>query len=469
MLLTITHRGKDTQNLGYILFKNPNRPQEVKLNTGKAYVFYPKVSNEETTIALLVDINSLDLAKGEKGKEVQPQNLFDYVNDRPYAASSFLATAMHKVFGTAISGRGDEYQELADSKIDLTASIHMLPCPLDKEILNKIFQPLGYAVSYETFLLDEKFPQWGDSKYVNLNITGKVELKTLLKQIILLIPAFDRFKHYDIGGQDEINKLIKLGDGWLNNHPEKDFILARYLQYKKGLVNKAQEQFKSDIEVSEVIEDSDVAIEEFEIGEIVENEKKESLNTMRWNTVLKSLADYDVKSLLDLGCNNGKFLEKVRDKLDINKLAGTDISFKVISVANRKANKKDMSKIDFFHSSILYKDNRFKGYDAVTVIEVMEHIDKSKLYLFEKILFGYINPRIIILTTPNKDYNENYKNLDSKGLRHFDHRFEFTKEEFKNWKGLMCFHYHYFSKFIEIGTPDDKDKYPTLGTIFIKK
>jgi 3'' terminal RNA ribose 2''-O-methyltransferase Hen1 len=457
MLLTITYKGKDTQDLGYMLFKNPNRPQSVKLTTGSAYVYYPKVSDEETTIALLLDINSLDLAKGEKGKDVQPQSLFDYVNDRPYVASSFLATAMNKVFGTAISGRGDEYQELVDSKLNLSATIHMFPCPVDKERINKVFEPLGYEVNYETFLLDNKFPEWGDSKYVNLTVSGNVVLRDLLKQIILLIPVFDKFKHYDVSNQDELNKLLKLGDGWLSDHPEKDFIVNRYLQFKKGLVNKAQEHLKSDVD--EIEESIDKAV----------TEKEESLNTTRFNSVINELIKIEAKSVLDIGCSNGKLLEAIRDKMPNIKLAGIDVHLKAVSIADKMANKKDLDKIDFFQSSILYKDKRFKGYDAVTAIEVMEHIDEFKLYLFEKVLFGYINPRVAILTTPNKDYNENYDNINNKGLRHFDHRFEFTKREFESWVTKICSKYGYIYFFKSIGKADEKDQQPTLMVTFMKK
>jgi hypothetical protein len=104
MLLTITYTGRNTSDLGYLLYKNPNRcPQTFELAFGKAYVFYPEVTDERTTAALLLDIDPLDLAKGKGGSG----GLFDYVNDRPYVSSSFMSVAISKVFGTAMSGRAD--------------------------------------------------------------------------------------------------------------------------------------------------------------------------------------------------------------------------------------------------------------------------------------------------------------------------------------------------------------------------
>ena len=239
MLLTITYTGQNTTDLGYLLYKNPARPQVVELNYGKAYVFYPEASNERTTVALLLDIDPIDLARGKVGSS--GGGLFDYVNDRPYVSSSFLSTAISKVFGTAMTGRADAHQSLSDSAMDLTATVTMLPCRGEHEKLESVFEPLGYEVTYETFVSDESFPNWGESKYVNLTISGKVRLRDLLKHLYVLIPVFDRQKHYWVGA-DEVEKLLRIGEDWLPNHPEKGFITGRYLNRRRALVNLAFER-----------------------------------------------------------------------------------------------------------------------------------------------------------------------------------------------------------------------------------
>lgn len=172
MLMTITYKGKNTQELGYLLHKNPNATQGFDLSFGKAYVFYPEVSNKSTTAALLLDINSVDLAKGRNS---QNTGLFTYVNERPYTSNSFMSVAINRVFGTALNGRCNKKQELADTPLDLTATVYMLRCYKD-EYARKIFEPLGYKVNIERGMLDDRFPEWGKSPYIILTLKGKIRL-----------------------------------------------------------------------------------------------------------------------------------------------------------------------------------------------------------------------------------------------------------------------------------------------------
>ena len=225
MLLTITYKGKNTQELGFLLHKNPDRAQQFELAYGKAYVFYPEVSDESTTAALLLDIDPLDLARGKVGS--RDGGLFDYVNDRPYAATSFLSTAMVRIFGTAMNGKCDKRQELADTPLDLTARLASLKDNGDTELAKQLFEPLGYRVTVSRTQLDEKFPEWGSSPYIDLTISGKVKLSELLNHIYVLIPVFDKQKHYYMA-EDEIKKLLEHGEGWLADHPQKEKITRRY-------------------------------------------------------------------------------------------------------------------------------------------------------------------------------------------------------------------------------------------------
>ena len=277
MFLSITYTGQNTTDLGYLLYKNPYRPQVFELNHGKAYVFYPEVSDERTTAALLLDIDPIDLARGKVGST--GGGLFDYVNDRPYVSSSFMSTAISKVFGTAMTGRADAHQELSDSPIDLTAAVTMLPCRGEQEKITSVFEPLGYEVSYETFMSDEKFPDWGESKYVNLTISGKVRLRDLLKHLYVLIPVFDRQKHYWVGA-DEVEKLLRIGEDWLPNHPEKAYITGRYLNRRRSLVNMAFERLAA----ANVV-DGEVLIADPE-ETTVKSDEKLNLNTQRLGSVI---------------------------------------------------------------------------------------------------------------------------------------------------------------------------------------
>lgn len=216
MLLTITYEGEHSQDLGFLLHKNPERAQQFDLSYGKAYVFYPEVSDSRTTAALLLDIDPLDLARGKVGSK--DGGLFDYVNDRPYASTSFMSTAIVRIFGTAMNGRCDKRQELADTPLNLTAKIYSLKDNGDTELARDLFEPLGYTVETVRTKLDDNFPEWGISPYIDLTISGKVKLSELLNHIYVLIPVFDKQKHYYIS-EDEIQKLLDHGEGWLADHP----------------------------------------------------------------------------------------------------------------------------------------------------------------------------------------------------------------------------------------------------------
>ena len=304
MLLTITYSGRNTVELGYLLHKNPFRPQRFDLGYGVAYVFYPSVSEpvspgiEKTTVALLLDINPVDLARGKTGSG--GGGLFDYVNDRPYAASSFLSVAIAKVFGTAMGGRADDHQTLSDSPLDLEAGIAMLPCRGNPAMINRVFEPLGYEVSHESFDADENFPSWGKSDYVNLNIKGKVRLRDLLKHVYVLIPVFDRQKHYYIG-EDEVEKLLRHAEDWLPSHPERDYITGRYLKRLRPLVNKAFEQLvRADERAGGLANEGETHAEM--------TERKRNLNAQRLDHVIEELKKSDASSVIDIGCGEGNLL-----------------------------------------------------------------------------------------------------------------------------------------------------------------
>ncbi|GHV79225.1 hypothetical protein AGMMS49944_10160 [Spirochaetia bacterium] len=166
MLFTITYTGENAPDLGWLLHKNPSRPQTAEFNFGKVHVFWPEVSAERCTAALLLDMDPLDLVRGKSSSSAR--GLFDYVNDRPYVSSSFMSTAISRVYGTAMSGRCEKRQTAADSALDLSASLTMLPCRGDTSLLEKIFAPLGYGIEWSEALLDEHFPEWGPGCYVNL-------------------------------------------------------------------------------------------------------------------------------------------------------------------------------------------------------------------------------------------------------------------------------------------------------------
>ena len=462
MLLAITYIGKNTAELGYLLFKNPYRPQTFELSYGKAHVFYPEVTDERTTAVLLLDINPIDLARGKVGST--GGGLFDYVNDRPYVSSSFLSTAISRVFGTAMTGRSDTHQTLSDSLLDLEATITMLPCRGEQEKLKSVFEPLGYEVDFETFESDEIYPNWGESKYVNLVIKGKQRVRDLLKHLYVLIPVFDKQKHYWIG-TDEVEKLLRHGEDWLVEHPEKAYITSRYLNRRRSLVNMAFER------LAEANDDDEEALTNEEEEKEEKVDKKLNLNTQRLGSVVAALKSCGAKRVIDLGCGEGNLLNLLIKERQFSRITGVDVSHVALQRASMKlkleyASDSKNERIQLIQGSLTYKDVRFEGYDAACVVEVIEHLDIPRLAAFERVLFEFAKPPVVILTTPNREYNANYVSLYEDELRHGDHRFEWTRSEFRDWSTKVADNYGYDVQFSEIGDRDESYGAPTQMGVF---
>jgi len=460
MLLTITYNGENAADLGYLLHKNPSRPQTIDLNFGKAHVFYPEVSPGRCTAALLLDIDPLDLARGGANSG----GLFDYVNDRPYVSSSFMSTAISQVYGTAMSGRCEKRQALADTALNLAANITMLPCRGDTSLLERIFAPLGYEIEFTTELLDEAYPLWGTSRYVNVSLKKTVRLRDLLRHLYVLIPVFDLQKHYWIGDA-EVDKLISHGEGWLEEHPDKNLIARRYFKKLGRYTRIALDRLDNGEAGSE-----DAAAED-PAHDTPEAEPFVPLNTRRLEAVLAAVRESNASSVIDLGCGEGNLLRLLLKEKSLNRIAGVDVSASTLERAKERLNWDKLpaaakERLSLFQSSLTYRDKRFAGYDTAVVMEVIEHLDENRLGAFAEALFGAAKPKTIILTTPNREYNKNYPGLAAGRLRHTDHRFEWTRAEFQNWAEKTAARYGYQFRIEEIGDRDEEAGAPTQMGVF---
>ncbi len=466
MLLTITYEGENTQNLGFLLHKNPDRAQQFDLSYGKAYVFYTEVSNERTTAALLLDIDPIDLARGKIGSK--DGGLFDYVNDRPYTATSFMSTAINRIFGTAMNGKCNKMQALADTPLKLTACISAIKDGGETELAKQLFEPLGYTVETNRTVLDEKFPEWGISPYIELTISGTVRLADMLNHIYVLIPVFDKQKHYYIA-DDEIQKLLNHGEGWLATHPYKEKIARRYFPVKRSFARKAIDILLAD--------DAEPTEPESETAEIKEEsselEKHTPLNTIRLNAVKDAVLASGASTVIDLGCGECRLTSLLLNESQIKKVTACDVSVSELEKASGRLHLDRMqpyrkNKLTLMQASLTYKDKRFEGYDCACIIEVIEHIEPMRISAVERNIFEFASPVTVIVTTPNKDYNENYQFLNSDELRHNDHRFEWTRAEFKAWTEHICRDFGYSCIIRGIGDIDENYGTPTQMGVFTK-
>ena len=463
MLLTIRTTLAPATDLGYLLHKNPARPQSFDLSFGQAHVFYPEVSDDACTAALLLDVDAVALVRGARG---EGRTLAQYVNDRPYVASSFLSVALAQVFGSALGGRCKDRPGLAETPLPLEARLQVVPSRGGAEFLHRLFEPLGYTVGLQAYPLDSQFPDWGESPYFSLTLTGTVRLADLLTHLYVLIPTLDSGKHYAIG-DEEVEKLIRKGEGWLAAHPERETIVHRYLKGRRSLVRDALAQLTQEEEP----EAEAVTLHDREEEAV---EKKISLHEQRLGAVLAALKGSGAKRVLDLGCGEGRLLSLLLADKQFTEILGMDVSYRTLEMAQDKLHLDRLppmqrERIRLLQGSLIYRDARLGGYDAAAVVEVIEHLDANRLAAFARALFEFARPGTVIITTPNVEYNPKFETLPAGRFRHKDHRFEWTRAEFQGWADGVCGRFGYAVRILPIGPEDAEVGAPSQMAVFERR
>jgi 3' terminal RNA ribose 2'-O-methyltransferase Hen1 len=460
MLLTISTTHQPATDLGYLLHKNPSRAQSLELSFGHAHVLYPEASAERCTAALLLDVDPVGLVRGRRGPEGEGGLLAQYVNDRPYVASSFLSVAIANAFGTAMAGRSKERPELAATAIPLVARLAVVPCRGGEGFLRRLFEPLGYVVTAEPHALDAASPEWGESRYYTITLTAEKRLAELLAHLYVLIPVLDDEKHYWVG-DDEVEKLLRHGEGWLAAHPERELITRRYLKHRRSLVRDAISRIVTEEEPDE--EEAGVANRNAEEESL---ERPLSLNEQRLATVLGALRASGAASVVDLGCGEGRLLRMLLDDKRFSRIVGMDVSYRALEVAADRLRldrmpPKQRERIELLHGSLMYRDQRLVGFDAAAVVEVIEHLDPPRLAAFERVAFEFARPQTVVVTTPNAEYNVRWASLPAGKFRHRDHRFEWTREQFQRWAAEVAERFGYVVRFAPVGPVDEEVGSPT--------
>lgn len=466
MLLTLTTTHNPATDFGYLLRKNPARSQLFSLSFGKAHVFYPEATPERCTVALLVEVDPVGLVRNRRGPSGEGGALEQYVNDRPYAASSFLTVALADVFGSALSGKSKERPELADTPLPLCVTFSALPCRGGEEFLRKMFEPLGYTVSARRLPLDEKFPDWGESSYLQVELSARLPLQQLLSHLYVLVPVLDNDKHYWVS-DDEVEKLLRHGEGWLTSHPEREAITRRYLKHQRSLVDDALAQ------LADEGEPNPDAVAEVHAAEEETIERSLSLNEQRLGSVLAALKNTGAARVLDLGCGEGLLLQALLKEKQFTEIVGMDVSHRALEIAHDRLHYDRLppvqkERLRLLHGSLIYRDQRLADFDAAAVVEVIEHLDAARLAAFERVLFECAKPKHIIITTPNSEYNVKWETLPAGKFRHRDHRFEWTRAQFQIWANGVATRFGYNVRFLPVGPEDSVVGSPTQMAVFTR-
>jgi len=437
MLLTLQATLSPGSDLGYLLHKHPARVQSFSLPFGQAHVFYPEVTEDSCTAALLLDVDPVRLARG--GPHT-PFPLKPYVNDRPYVASSFLSVALARVFGSALAGTCKDRPDLAETPLPLRATLSALPG--GEELVRRLFEPLGYDLTVTPYPLDPAFPEWGGSPYATVTLRGTRRLSELLRHLYVLVPVLDDEKHYWVG-DEEVEKLLRRGEGWLAEHPERETVVRRALKHQRHLVRGALAG----------LGEAEAALE-----------PRPGLHEARLGAVASILEESGATRVLDLGCGEGRLLERLLDAPQFAEVVGADVSPRALGAAQRRLEGHPArARLRLLQSSLLYRDARLAGYDAAALVEVLEHVAPARLGALERALFTHARPALVIVTTPNREYNRLWP-LD--GLRHPDHRFEWDRAEFRAWAERVAGTYGYEVTLWGVGPEDPAAGAPTQMGVF---
>ncbi|WP_043174572.1 3' terminal RNA ribose 2'-O-methyltransferase Hen1 [Streptomyces sp. NRRL B-24484] len=519
-------------DLGFLLHKHPEKVQRFSTSHGVAHVFYPEATEQQCTAALLLDIDPVALVRQGRGrgKSGSPDlALAQYVNDRPYAASSLLAVALRTVFRSAMKGSCEKLPGRADLAMPLRIALPAVPATGAGEgggpaMVRRLFEPLGWQVDAVAVPLDEVFPEWGESRYVRVELTGELRLADALQHLYVLLPVLDGAKHYWVA-PDEVDKLLAAGEGWLADHPELAVITRRYLARRWSLTRLAMERLalarlaEADDREAEELDnavDDDQSAEDGATGAAVsdtpaddtpvsdtaaapapagspsngnaravetpDTEKPDAgkpdadgrpvpLAVQRRTAVLAALAETGAARVLDLGCGQGELVGDLLKDARVTEVLGVDVSSRALAAAERKLRLDRMSerqaaRVRLVQGALTYTDARLKGYDAAVLSEVIEHLDLPRLPALEYAVFGAARPQTVVVTTPNVEYNVRWETLPAGHVRHSDHRFEWNRAEFAAWAERVARTYGYTVALRPVGPVDEEVGAPTQLALF---
>jgi small RNA 2'-O-methyltransferase len=192
------------------------------------------------------------------------------------------------------------------------------------------------------------------------------------------------------------------------------------------------------------------------------------LHEERLATVSNILIDNAVRTVLDLGCGSGALLERLLADERFTRLVGVDTSIQAVQQAEHRLNEVpggEPDRLRVLHGSFTTPDTALCGFDAAAMIETIEHVPPERLSAVERVVFAEWNPSLVVITTPNREYNVRLGMADDE-FRHPDHRFEWCRARFRRWASGVAARNGYHLECRGVGPRDPLLGSPTQVGIF---
>lgn len=446
MQLTIHATGDNVKAVSYLLAKNPDNLYERNHKGHKVRMFYSKFTEQELEMTIFVTPDPIEMIQSGSNS----YDVTHYINDREFAVSSIFLSMIRSALGTALNGQPkEEYAEWVTHRFPFTFDLGPVNSSLQDEQLVALFEPMGYQVNITRPNVHYSFHLKEESAVRTISLTGDQTLQDALHHLFVLIPVIDDYKHYYID-ESEIEKINRYGEGWLEHHPMRETIFRRALRFRE--LYSLVENGKGEAEETAPV-------------------KRTSLNELRYEKITETATALKPKSIVDFGSGEGKLAVKLGFIDGVEEILAVEPSqvetMKAVRRFEKVEDKENFVEPVTLWGSLYYFDDRLKGKDLMILCEVIEHIDEARLpKAFDLILHHYA-PKSLIVTTPNREYNEVYDMDDH--FRHADHRFEWTRQEFQEWCTKMNYLGLYEIEFAGIGEEHPGQGFPTQMCVFKRK